>query len=261
MFSLYPIRWQDILDILIIAFVVYRFLLFFKKGSRAGRIILGIAILLVGSLFSRSLGLYTVDWLFHNFWSQILLALIIIFQPEIRKTLAQMGGSSIFGLTSAEEIKSIDEIVKAAVNLASQKIGALIVIEREISLGDYIEIGIPLDAKVSKELLLSIFHPTSPMHDGAVIIRGNRVVAAGCFLPLALGADISKTYGTRHRAGIGLSEETDAVVIIVSEETGQISVAIRGELKTHLDLGRLRDLLTELFSAKEGLKERDETLS
>jgi diadenylate cyclase len=256
MFSLYQIRWQDILDILIIAFIVYRFLLFFKRGSRAGRIIIGIVILLAGSLLSRTFGLYTMDWLFHNFWSQIVIALIIIFQPEIRKTLAQMGGSPIFGLTSAEEIKSVDEIVKAAVNLASRKIGALIVIEREISLKDYIEIGIPLDAKVSKELLVSIFHPTSPMHDGAVIIRGNRVVAAGCFLPLALGAEISKTYGTRHRAGIGLSEETDAVVIIVSEETGQISVAIKGRLETHLDLGTLRDLLTDLFSAKEDSKRR-----
>ncbi len=256
MFSLYQIRWQDILDILIIAFIVYRFLLFFKRGSRAGRIIIGIVILLAGSLLSRTFGLYTMDWLFHNFWSQIVIALIIIFQPEIRKTLAQMGGSPIFGLTSAEEIKSVDEIVKAAVNLASRKIGALIVIEREISLKDYIEIGIPLDAKVSKELLVSIFHPASPMHDGAVIIRGNRVVAAGCFLPLALGAEISKTYGTRHRAGIGLSEETDAVVIIVSEETGQISVAIKGRLETHLDLGTLRDLLTDLFSAKGDLRRR-----
>jgi len=256
MFSLYQIRWQDILDVLIIAFIVYRFLLFLKRGSRAGRIIIGIVILLGGSLLSRTFGLYTMDWLFHNFWSQIVIALIIIFQPEIRKTLAQMGGSPIFGLTSAEEIKSVDEIVKAAVNLASRKIGALIVIEREISLKDYIEIGIPLDAKVSKELLVSIFHPASPMHDGAVIIRGNRVVAAGCFLPLALGAEISKTYGTRHRAGIGLSEETDAIVIIVSEETGQISVAIKGKLETYLDLGTLRDLLTGLFSAKEDSRRR-----
>lgn len=251
MFSLYQIRWQDLIDILIIAFIVYRFLIFFKKGSKAGRIVIGIAILLAGSLFSKTFGLYTVDWLFHNFWSQIVIALVIIFQPEIRKTLAQMGGSPIFGVTSAEEIKSIDEIVKAAISLSSKKIGALIVIEREVSLRDYIEIGIPLDAKVSKELLMSIFHPTSPMHDGAVIIRGNRVVAAGCFLPLALGADISKAYGTRHRAGIGLSEETDAVVIIVSEETGQISMAVKGELQTHLDLSTLRDILTELFSAKE----------
>lgn len=254
MFSLYQIRWQDFIDILIIAFITYKLLAFFKRGSRAGRIVIGITILLAGSFLSRSFGFYTVDWLFHNFWSQIVIALIIIFQPEIRKTLAQMGGSPIFGVTSAEEMKSIDEIVKAAVNLASKKIGALIVIEREVSLRDYIEIGIPLDAKVSKELLVSIFHPTSPMHDGAVIIKGNRIMAAGCFLPLALGAEISKAYGTRHRAGIGLSEETDAVVIIISEETGQISVAIRGELQTNLELGTLREILTDLFSAKEEVK-------
>ncbi|MCX7793140.1 MAG: diadenylate cyclase CdaA [Thermodesulfovibrionales bacterium] len=253
MFSLYQIRWQDFIDILIIAFILYRLLAFFKRGSRAGRIVIGIVILLAASLLSKTFGFYTVDWLFHNFWSQIVIALIIIFQPEIRRALAQMGRSPIFGLTSAEEIKSIDEIVKAAISLASRKIGALIVIEREVSLRDYVEIGVPLDAKVSKELLLSIFHPTSPIHDGAVIIRGNRVVAAGCFLPLALGTEISKAYGTRHRAGIGLSEETDAVVIIISEETGHISVAIRGELKTNLDLSTLRDILTNLFSEKEEL--------
>jgi diadenylate cyclase len=152
--------------------------------------------------------------------------------------------------TSAEELRSLEEIVRAAVALANRKIGALIVIERETSLKDFVEVGTPLDAKVSKELLMTIFHPSSPIHDGAVIIRGNRIVAAGCFLPITLSPEVSKSLGTRHRAGLGLAEETDAVIIIVSEETGMISLAIKGKLETNLDMGRLRNVLTDLFTTK-----------
>jgi diadenylate cyclase len=178
--------------------------------------------------------------------------MIIIFQPEIRRALAKMGESSfIYGFTSAEELRSMEEIVKASVSLANRKIGALIVIERDVSLKDYVEIGTPLDAKVTKELLLSIFHPSSPIHDGAVIIRGNRIVAAGCFLPITLGTEISKSLGTRHRAGIGITEETDAVSIIVSEETGSISVALQGTIEKISDIGALRDRLTELFAVSK----------
>jgi diadenylate cyclase len=153
-------------------------------------------------------------------------------------------------LTPAEELKSLEEIVRATIALANRKIGALIAIERETSLRDFIEIGVSLDARVSKEILLSIFHPTSPIHDGAVVIKGNRIVAAGCFLPITMSPDISKALGTRHRAAMGLSEETDAVILIVSEETGAISMAIQGKLETHLDMGTLRDTLTDLFSVK-----------
>jgi len=152
--------------------------------------------------------------------------------------------------TSAEELRSLEEIVRATVALANRKIGALIVIERDTSLKDFVEVGTPLDAKVSKELLMAIFHPTSPIHDGAVIIRGNRIVAAGCFLPITLSPEVSKSLGTRHRAGLGLAEETDAVIIIVSEETGMISLAIKGKLETNLDMGRLRNVLTDLFTTK-----------
>ncbi|MCK5286461.1 MAG: DNA integrity scanning protein DisA nucleotide-binding domain protein, partial [Thermodesulfovibrionia bacterium] len=155
---------------------------------------------------------------------------------------------------SAEELKSLEEIVRATIALSNRKIGGLIVIERETSLRDFIEIGTPLDAKVSHELLLSIFHPTSPIHDGAVIIRGNRVVAAGCFLPLSLSAELSKAVGTRHRAGVGLSEETDAVVIIISEETGSIATAVGGTLEKNVDMGSLRDFLTEMFTSSKKRK-------
>ncbi|MFA5353267.1 MAG: diadenylate cyclase CdaA [Thermodesulfovibrionales bacterium] len=247
------IRWQDAVDIVLVSIVIYRILLILK-GTKAAKMLAGIGVLLIVSLFSRFLQFYTMDWIIQSFWSQVVLAMIILFQPEIRRTLARMGESSLLqGFTSAEEIRSLEEMVRAAVALANRRIGGLIVIERMTSLKDYVEIGTPLDAKVTKELLLSVFHPTSPIHDGAVVIRGNRIIAAGCFLPITLGADLSKAFGTRHRAGIGITEDTDAVAIIVSEETGTISVAVQGKLETQVDMGRLRDILTNLFA--ETIKE------
>src|SRR4030066_593468 len=248
------IRWQDILDILLVAIILYSVLLIIK-GTRALKILIGLMILLIAFLLSGYIGLYTMDWLIQSLWAQIVLALVILFQPEIRRALAQMGEARFLpSLTSAEELRSLEEIVRAAVALANRKIGALFVIERETNLEDFIEVGTPLDAKVSHELLLSIFHPTSPIHDGAVVIRGNRIIAAGCFLPLSLSAAISKTYGTRHRAGIGLSEETDAIVIIISEETGSIATVMGGKLEENMDMGSLRNFLTEIFASPKNKK-------
>jgi diadenylate cyclase len=238
------------IDVILMSIIIYRLLLIIK-GTKAAHMLIGLGLLLMASLLSRYFELYTVDWMIQSFWAQIVIAIIILFQPEIRRALAQMGEAQIFkNLTSAEELKSLDEIVRATVALANKKIGALIAIERDTSLKDFVEMGTPLDAKVTKEILLSIFHPTSPIHDGAVVIKGNRIVAAGCFLPITMGPEISKSLGTRHRAGMGLSEETDAVIIIVSEEMGIVSMAIHGKLDTHLDLGTLRDILTDLFTAK-----------
>jgi len=216
--------------------------------------LIGLGILLLASVASRYLELYTIDWLVQSFWAQIVIAIIVLFQPEIRRALAHMGDAQFLTFTKAEELKSLEEIVRAAVSLANRKIGALIVIERDTSLKDFVEVGTPLDAKVSKELLLSIFHPTSPIHDGAVIIKGNRVAAAGCFLPITLSSELSKSLGTRHRAGIGLTEETDAIALIVSEETGMISLSMNGSLETRLDMGALRDMLTDLFTSKKVAK-------
>jgi diadenylate cyclase len=245
------LRWQDLVDIILMSIIVYRLLLLIK-GTKAAHMLMGLGVLLMASMLSRYFELYTVDWLIQSFWAQIVIAIIILFQPEIRRALAQMGETKLFRtLTSAEELKSLEEVVRAAIALANRKMGALIAIERETSLKDFIEIGTPLDAKVTHELLLSIFHPTSPIHDGAVVIRGNRIVAAGCFLPITMGPDISKALGTRHRAGIGLSEETDAVIIIVSEETGIVSMAIGGKMESPVDMGTLRDILTDLFTSKE----------
>jgi diadenylate cyclase len=231
--------------------ILYRLLLIIK-GTRAAQMLIGLGVLLFASLLSRYLELYTVDWLIQSFWAQIVIAIIILFQPEIRRALAQMGETQFLQtLTSAEELKSLEEIVRATIALSNRKIGALIAIERDTSLKDFVEIGTPLDAKVSKEVLLSIFHPTSPIHDGAVVIKGNRILAAGCFLPITTSPEISRSLGTRHRAGIGLTDETDAVVIIVSEETGMVSMAINGRLETHLDMGTLRNVLTDLFTTKK----------
>jgi len=244
------IRWQDFVDVILMSIIIYR-LLQIIKGTKAAHMLIGLGLLLMASLLSRYFELYTIDWMIQSFWAQIVIAIIILFQPEIRRALAQMGEAQIFkNLTSAEELKSLDEIVRATVSLANKKIGALIAIERDTSLKDFVEMGTPLDAKVTKEILMSIFHPTSPIHDGAVVIKGNRIVAAGCFLPITMGPDISKSLGTRHRAGLGLSEETDAVIVVVSEETGMVSMATHGKLETHLDMGTLRDILTELFTAK-----------
>ncbi|HDH04887.1 MAG TPA: TIGR00159 family protein [Nitrospirae bacterium] len=241
------IRWQDVLDVLIVTIIIYRGLLIIK-GTRAAQMLIGLGVLFVALFFSKYLGLYTIDWIIQSLWAQIVLALIILFQPEIRKTLAQMGETRFLpSFASAEELRSLEEIVKASIALANRKIGALIVIEKETSLKDFIEMGTQLDARVTRELLLSIFHPTSPIHDGAIIIRGNRVIAAGCFLPLTLSAGISKAFGTRHRAGIGLTEETDAVVIIISEETGSITTATGNKIEKNVDISSLRDFLTGNF--------------
>ncbi len=247
-------RWiLDILDIALVSLILYRLLLIIK-GTKAAQMLVGLGILLLASLASRYLQLFTIDWIVQSFLAQIVIAIIVLFQPEIRRALAHMGEAQFFTFTKAEELKSLEEIVRAAVSLANRKIGALMVIERDTSLKDFVEVGTPLDAKVSKELLLSIFHPTSPIHDGAVIIKGNRIAAAGCFLPITLSSELSKALGTRHRAGIGLTEETDAVALIVSEETGWISMSLDGKLETKLDMGTLRDMMTEIFTAKKAKK-------
>lgn len=248
------LRWQDLIDIIIVSYIIYKIFIL-VKGTRAARMLIGVGVLLALSLLSRFLELYTLDWLIQSFWTQIVIVLIILFQPEIRKALAQMGETPLFHrFSSAEEMKTIEEIVKASQALANKKIGALIVFERDVSLAEYIEIGVPLDAKVTKELLMSIFHPTSPIHDGAVIIKGNKALAAGCFLPIKLGADLSKTYGTRHRAALGITEETDAVAVIISEETGAISLAVHGQLESNLDMEKLRNRLTNLFTTERDKK-------
>ncbi|HLB95256.1 MAG TPA: diadenylate cyclase CdaA [Nitrospiria bacterium] len=250
------LRWQDVLDMAIVAAVLY-WLFLILKGTRALQMLIGLGLLLVASLISKWAELTTVDWLVTNFWAQIVLVIVILFQPEIRRVLAQIGQTTPLSraLSVSEESRTLEEIIRASVSLANKRIGAIIVLERESELKDIVEMGVALEARVSKELLTSIFMTASPLHDGAVVIKENRIIAAGCFLPLSLNPDVSKMLGTRHRAALGVTEETDAVVIALSEETGAISVIIGGKMTRELDAGGLRRVLTRIF-----LRERRERL-
>jgi diadenylate cyclase len=242
---------QDLIDILLVSFIVYRVLLIIR-GTRALRMVFGLAVLLLVLSLAKELGLYTVDWIVTSFWSQIVLALIILFAPEIRRTLAQLGRNPFPHLMGAGEgSRWIDEVVRAAVALAEGRMGAILVLERDTELGDIVEVGTRLDAVLSKDALLAVFNPASPIHDGAAILRHGRIVSAGCFLPLALRVR-DTTLGTRHRAAIGLTEETDAVVLVVSEETGQLALSEGGQITTGLDGAALRKALAGLFAAGGG---------
>jgi diadenylate cyclase len=245
-------RWfNDTVDIALVYYVFYRILLLIK-GTRAFQMLIGIGLILVVLFASQFLEFHTLDWLIHSFWSQIVLAVVILFQPEIRRTLAQVGDRRLFrSLSPVEGPRFIEETVKAAVSMANKRIGALIVLERETDLSTIVEIGTELDAKVTKELLVSIFLPYSPIHDGAAIIRSGRLVSAGCFLPLTLSSNLSKALGTRHRAAVGLTEETDAVVVVVSEETGEISVVRDGAIEHNADAPALRKTLSDIFMPKK----------
>jgi len=252
-------RLRDAIDILVVAAVLYRVFVMFKE-TRAVQMLLGLGGLMVASFAARRLELYSTSWLLENFWSFWVLALIVLFQPELRRALAQLGQSRLFqGMTLvAREQQShlLDDVVKAADALASKRIGALLVLERSTGLRNYAELGVPLDALVSADLLVSLFLPYSPLHDGAVFIRGDRVAAAGCFLPLSRNTQLARAMGTRHRAALGLAEETDAVVLVVSEETGRISLAVGGHMETPLDRDLLRRRIVELFSLGEPRAQR-----
>ena len=238
-------------DIILIAFIFYK-LLSFLKGSRAIQMVFGLILLGIVYLISKYLNLSTTNWILQNFWSVILIAVIILFQPELRRMLAEVGQRPILSsFFKYEETQAMGEVVKATLSLTKSKIGALIVLERETRLRPYIEVGTIITSRVNEELLKAIFQPHSPLHDGAVIIGGNRIFAVGCYLPLSLNADISKFLGTRHRAGIGITEETDAVAIIVSEETGNISLAVEGKLYSNLNENSLREHLQMLFTAPQ----------
>ena len=229
----------EILDILVITFIIYHVLLL-VKGTRGWQITLGVSALFIFYYLTSSLDLRTVEWLFANFFTYFILALIVIFQQEIRRGLAAIGrGRFVRRLFSHKDKAGFEQIVLAATTLAERRIGALMVIERGIGLKNYIETGIQLDALLSYDLLLTIFNPKSPLHDGAVVIHGDRVAAAACFLPLTTSPYLSKETGSRHRAGIGISEESDAIVVIVSEENGRISAVSRGRMTHNLDGPRL----------------------
>jgi diadenylate cyclase len=240
--------WWDLLDITIVAVVIYEVLKLIR-GTRAVQMGVGAGLLVLLFYVSRLGHLETVNWLIRNMVGYVVFALIVLFQADIRRALAHFGrtpfASYFTKVEGADEV--IEELAVAAGMLAGQHTGAIIAIERDIGLRNYIEGGIPLDATVTYDLLVTVFRPGTPLHDGAVIVQGDRVAAAACFLPLTVNPTVSKDFGTRHRAAIGLTEETDAVAIIVSEETGRISLALEGRIEIGLSVETLRTQLRELL--------------
>jgi diadenylate cyclase len=255
-----PVGWTDVLDILIAAVAIYE-LLKLLRGTRAVQMGIGVGLLVGIYYLSLWWHLDLVNWLIRNIFGYVVFAAIVLFQSEIRRTLAHLGRARFFRfLTRAESNEElIEELVVAATMLASQRTGAIIAIERDIGLRNYIEGGIPLDATTTYDLLQSIFQLRSPLHDGAVIIQGDRIAAAACFLPLTVNPAVSRNLGTRHRAAIGLTEESDAAAIVVSEETGRISLARDGRMERDLDADRLRERLRELVPHRRRMTERQAT--
>lgn len=252
------IRFADVVDILVVSFVVYTAAKWIRD-TRAEQLIKGIVILLVAAQVFFWLQLNTINFILQNAVQTGILALLVVFQPELRRALEHMGRSK-FGsflqvnghVTEEELVVSIDKIVQAVAEMAQQKIGALLVLERKTHIGDIIRSGTTVDALISTELIMNIFMPNSPLHDGALVVRENRLIAAGCFLPLTQNEDLSQELGTRHRAAIGLSESVDAIVVVVSEETGKISIALNGDLTRNLNPDTLkRALHKSLIQPKE----------
>jgi diadenylate cyclase len=239
------LTWMGALDILIVAALIYQFLVL-VKGTRASQMLVGVGALAVLLFLVRRGQLPIINWAISNFLPYAFFALVVIFQGEIRHILAKVGRSLTFTSTAGES-ESYDDLVMAANFFSQHKIGALIVIEREIGLRTYIESGVPMDARVSYDLLVTIFRPAAPLHDGAVIIQKDRIAAAACFLPLSMNPVLSNQMGTRHRAAIGITEETDAIAIIISEETGQISLAQAGHVDRDMTVEQLRERLSNLL--------------
>jgi len=224
-----------VIDVLVVTILFY-WLFLLVRGTRAVQVLKGLLMLLITAFIAQRLGLTTFNFLVRGLWQVLILAFVILFAPEIRRALAEVGQRHFFrGFLKEAKPGYLNEIIEAIDILSKKKKGALIALERETGLKTYVETGIKIDSEVSRELLSTIFLPTTPLHDGAVIIQGNRVAAAGCLLPFTRNPDISKRMGMRHKAALGLSEETDAVVVVVSEETGRISLAVGGRMTRDLD--------------------------
>ncbi len=242
---------QDVIDILVVAFVIYRILLLIK-GTRAFQVLLGLVVIVAAFVASRTFELVTLNWILNGFLSYFILVVIILFQADIRRALATMGKQHLWGMGAGlgTSVDVVEELVRAAVGLANKKIGAIIVVERETRLRDHIEDGVLLDCRIGREIIQSIFLPFSPIHDGAITVGNGKVIWAGCFLPLTTRIDIDQDLGTRHRAAMGITEETDAVAIVVSEERGAASIVVNGRITRDLDAATLRKVLLRLLEIK-----------
>ena len=237
------LTWRQALDIVLVALVFY-YILLLIRGTRAVQVLIGMSFLVVVYFVARATGLHTLYEILDKFLIVLPFAVIVLFQSEIRRALARFGRNPLWGFRGQGKVVSgFEDVVLAATTLSSKRIGGLVVIERLEGLREFAENGIAIDGELSYDLLVNIFNPAAPLHDGAVLIHQDRVVAAGCFLPLSLSSEISTSLGTRHRAAIGITRETDALAVVVSEETGSISVSIGGELERDLDPTSLRNLL------------------
>jgi diadenylate cyclase len=250
-----PVSWWDIADIAVVSLIIYE-LLMLIRGTRAVQMALG-GMIVVGLFYLSGWShLETVNFLIRNFVGYVVFAIIVLFQADIRRALAHLGRAPFFRYFAADESaeESIEELIVAAGLLSAKRIGGIVAVERQVGLRSYIEGGIPLDAVLTYDLVFSIFQPSSPLHDGAVIVRQDRIAAAACFLPLTVNPKLSKELGSRHRAAIGLTEENDSVAIVVSEETGSISIVVDGRIERGLDAenlrGRLQALLQRRVSSK-----------
>jgi diadenylate cyclase len=244
-----PTTWRDVLDIAIVAVFIYQILILIR-GTRAAQMVIGVGLMVFLLVLSQVATLETVNWLIRNLAGYLVFAAIVLFQSDIRRGLAHLGRAPFFRLLARAESREevIEELAVAAGMLSAQRVGAIVAVEREIGLRNYIEGGIPLDAAVTYDLLVTIFQPTSPLHDGAVIIQEDRVAAAACFLPLTVNPRLSRDLGSRHRAAIGLTEENDAVAMVISEETGLISLVLDGEIERNLTQDALRQRLRQLLA-------------
>jgi len=241
--------FRDTVDILLVTAGIY-WLLLLIRGTRAIQILVGLIVLIALSLASELFQLAALGMILERFLGSAVLIIVILFQNDIRRALARVGRGFFPSFSAEQELQVVEEVVRSAGALSQRRHGALIVLERESNLGDLIEAGVAVDAQISKELLTSIFQPSSPMHDGAVVIQEGRVSSAGCILPLTLRTDLPEGLGTRHRAAVGITEETDALVVVVSEETAKISVVLGGEMLRGLDAPRLRVVLREILGGE-----------
>ncbi len=255
------VTWWDVVDILLVAVLVYEFLKLIR-GTRAAQMAVSSGVIVLLYFASTAVPLQTVNWLIRNMVGYVVFAAIVLFQSDIRRALAHFGRAPFFRILarSDTDAETIEEVVVAASALAQRRQGALVVLEREIGLRNYIESGIPLDAEVTYDLLVSIFQPSAPLHDGAVIIQEGRVAAASCFLPLTVQPALSRELGTRHRAAIGLTEENDAVAVVVSEETGLVSLALDGGIERGLNADQLRARLKALVVQRRSSDKRSAAL-
>jgi diadenylate cyclase len=256
--------WKDVLDVAVVSFFLYRLLLLIR-GTQAVQIVLGILLLGLVGLVAKLLDLRLLSWLFQNAAPAIIIGVLILFQPEIRRALDQIGRMGFLGRPLAQQRiqaleRMVDKVTRAAQRLVAARTGALIVFERETGLENYANSGIRINGELSAEFLEGIFFPNSPLHDGAAIIRGERILAAGCLLPLAEDTSVRERIGTRHRAALGLSLQTDAVVLVLSEESGQIAVAHEGKIMRNLDQDRLRQVLISLLLPRPEPGSRPRTL-